>query len=98
MKTILKRLLILLLCIVPTYGDIVKPKKCTCKVSIKCICKKYKPNPLDFPGSGIETIGTYKVGSNPGGVGGLPLMSWQPMVGVFPVVTETVSSPISPSR
>jgi hypothetical protein len=62
------------------------------------------PNPLDFPGSGVDQIGsTGRVGDNPAGPGGLSLLPWlgtgarrQPPSGVSPVITEEQSTPVPP--
>jgi hypothetical protein len=58
------------------------------------------PNPLDFPGSGIDVIGSPgRIGDNPGGPGGLTILPWggtgswpQPPSGVAPIITEEQST------
>jgi hypothetical protein len=56
-------------------------------------------NPLDFPGSGIGDP-PVKVGGNPGGPGGFPLLPFGPSIFVPPVInppeTTSPSAPTSP--
>lgn len=64
------------------------------------------PNPLDFPGSGVDQIGSIgRVGDNPGGPGGLSILPWggtgpwqQPPSGVLPIIPEDVSPPVPPRQ
>lgn len=57
-------------------------------------------NPLDFPGSGIETVnqantgGRPSVGPNPGGPGGLPFLPFGPPIFIPPVIVPpAITSP-----
>jgi hypothetical protein len=51
-------------------------------------------NPLDFPGSGIGDP-PVKVGGNPGGPGGFPLLPFGPSIFVPPVINPPETTPVS---